>query len=238
MDSSQDRLGSRADQRNGPLHHGQRAGRGGDRCDRLDPPCRGRGRRSAAVRGPRDRRGAGRPPSPRSHRLAGSRPRADARALAEGERTQALLQQAVRVLQIAWMVSITWLAARAFGMPIPAQAMAAYLPIVLVVGSLPVNVAGFGAVQLAWLRFTPWAPGEQVLAFSFVWQLLCGAAMILRGLPFMRRVIAEIDAGAPPRKNLSRRDRLYALAAAGHTLGSRLDPFDFVQFTLDSRARR
>jgi hypothetical protein len=112
---------------------------------------------------------------------------------------QALLQQTVRIAQITWMVSVTWLAARAFGMPIPASVMAAYLPIVLVVGSLPVNVAGFGAVQLAWLRFTPWAPGEQVLAFSFVWQLMCGAAMIVRGLPFMRRVIAEIDAGAPPK---------------------------------------
>ena len=38
-----------------------------------------------------------------------------------------------------------------------------------------------------------------LLAFSFVWQLSFGAAMIVRGLPFVRRVIAEIDAGAPPK---------------------------------------
>jgi hypothetical protein len=110
---------------------------------------------------------------------------------------RALLQQTVRVCQIAWMVLATWFAARAFGMPIPLRVMAAYLPIVLVVGSLPVNVAGVGAVQLAWLRFTPWAPGEQILAFSFVWQLMVGAAMMLRGLPFLKRVVTDIERGAP-----------------------------------------
>jgi hypothetical protein len=110
----------------------------------------------------------------------------------------AIAQQATRVTQICSMVFITWLGARAFGMPIPLTIMAAYLPIVLVVGSLPVNVAGFGAVQLAWLQLAPWSSGEQVLAFSVVWQLMSGAAMVIRGLPFVRRVVSEIDEGTRP----------------------------------------
>ena len=51
-------------------------------------------------------------------------------------------------------------------------------------------------VQLAFALLEPWAEsGEQVLAFSVVWQLLIGAAIVLRGLPFIRNVVAEIDSG-------------------------------------------
>jgi hypothetical protein len=73
--------------------------------------------------------------------------------------------------------------------------MTAYMPIVLVVGSLPINVAGIGAVQLAWLKLAPWSTGERVLAFSFVWQLLWGTCVVVRGLPFTRRVVTEIAEG-------------------------------------------
>jgi hypothetical protein len=114
---------------------------------------------------------------------------------------RALAQLGARVVQIGLFVLATWAGANAFGLRIPLFAMAAYLPLILVVGSLPVNVAGFGAVQGAWLAFTPWAPGEQILAFQVLWHFACGATVVLRGLPFMRRVVAEIadaDSAAPP----------------------------------------
>ncbi len=103
-----------------------------------------------------------------------------------------LAQLAVRVAQIYLMVVCMWAAAAAFGVPIPLSAMTAYLPVVLVVGSLPVNVLGFGAVQGAWLLFTPWASGPRILAFSIVVQLVMMLAGLLRGLPFVRRVVADI----------------------------------------------
>jgi hypothetical protein len=54
-----------------------------------------------------------------------------------------------------------------------------------------------GAVQGVWLlAFEPWAPGEKILAFQFLWQLMVGGSIVLRGLPFVRRVVAEIDEGA------------------------------------------
>ena len=113
------------------------------------------------------------------------------------KRSRALLQIAIRVLHIATLSFFGWAAANAFGLPVPLAAMFLYFPIVLFVGSMPVNVAGFGAVQGAWLLLEPWAPGggEQVLAFSVVWQLLAAAGIVLRGLPFVRRVVAEIDQG-------------------------------------------
>jgi hypothetical protein len=109
-----------------------------------------------------------------------------------------LAQLAGRCLSMLIAISATFTAARAFGMPLPLGAVAAWLPVILLVASLPVNIAGLGAVQLVWLAaFTPWAPPTQVLAFQFLWQLMTGAAIVLRGLPFVRRVIVEIDEGSP-----------------------------------------
>jgi hypothetical protein len=116
-------------------------------------------------------------------------------------RTRAVAHLALRTLQIGWITACTWGAANAFGMPIPFLAMATFFPVVLVVGSLPVNVGGFGAVQGAWLLLSPWAPGEQVLAFSFLWLLVCGVAVFLRGFLFVRTVVAEIDEGALPKRS-------------------------------------
>jgi len=63
-------------------------------------------------------------------------------------------------------------------------------------GSMPVNVAGIGAVQGAWLLLVPWAQGgEQILAFAVLWQRVVGAGMVLRGLPFVRQVASEIERG-------------------------------------------
>ncbi|MCC6215622.1 MAG: hypothetical protein IT376_12225 [Polyangiaceae bacterium] len=110
-----------------------------------------------------------------------------------------LAQTALRVAQISTSVVGAWWAARAFGMPVPLGVMFTYMPVVLVVASLPVNVAGFGAVQGAWLLLSPWATsGEQVLAFSLVFQLSVAVALVLRGLPFVRRLVREIERGRWP----------------------------------------
>ena len=110
-------------------------------------------------------------------------------------RRRGLSQLGIRLFQHATTTSATWLAARAFGLDVPLGVMLSYVPVILVVGSLPVNVAGFGAVQGAWLLLTPWAPAERILAFSVVWQAVSALALIARGLPFLRGVLRDIAEG-------------------------------------------
>jgi hypothetical protein len=112
-------------------------------------------------------------------------------------RSRGLGQIGMRLLQHTTTTTGTWLAAQAFGLDIPFAVMLSYIPVILIVGSLPVNIAGFGAVQGAWLLLSPWAPAERILAFSVVWQASSALALVLRGLPFLRPVLAEIRAGAP-----------------------------------------
>ena len=102
-----------------------------------------------------------------------------------------------RAVNIAAITAFTWGAARAFGIDVPARAMGMYMPIILLVSSLPFSVAGFGAAQAAWLLLLPWATGQKILAFHALWQVYSGIALLLRGLPFVRRVVSEIDAGSP-----------------------------------------
>jgi hypothetical protein len=113
----------------------------------------------------------------------------------------ALLQILGRCGNILLAVAASWAGARAFGMPIPFHAMATYGPVILLVGSLPISVAGFGVSQSIWLVLAPWASAPQILAFQFVWNLMVGAATVLRGLPFLRRAILEIDTGVPEVKS-------------------------------------
>jgi hypothetical protein len=88
----------------------------------------------------------------------------------------------------------TFFSAGAFGLEIPLSAMLTWLPIISVVASLPINVAGIGAVQGAWLVFLPWASGPRLLAFHFLWSAMVMASQVLRGLPFVRHVAAEVAA--------------------------------------------
>ena len=107
------------------------------------------------------------------------------------------LQGAIRATQFGMIIVGTWAGANAFGVEVPLTVMAVNLPLIMIVGALPVNVAGFGAVQGAWLLLAPWAEsGEQVLAFSVIWQLELGLAVVLRGLPFVRRALGEVADGA------------------------------------------
>ncbi len=112
-------------------------------------------------------------------------------------RKRGLGQLAIRICQHATTTSATWLAARWFGLDIPLTVMLSYMPVILVVASLPINVAGFGAVQGAWLLLTPWAPAERILGFSLVWQAVSALALIVRGAPFLRGVLADIREGKP-----------------------------------------
>jgi hypothetical protein len=91
------------------------------------------------------------------------------------------------------LIVSTWAAARAFGMPLPFGVVASHLPILLVIAAMPINVGGFGPIQAAWVAFfSPWASGSQILAFHFLWHALVFVAVLLRGAPFLRGVVADV----------------------------------------------
>lgn len=117
-------------------------------------------------------------------------------AWTRGNRGLGMAQLGARVVQATIAALGTALAARAFGLEIPLGVLMTYLPIIGLVNALPVNVLGFGAVQATWLLLEPWAPGEQILAFSVLWSLAIAVALFLRGIFFLRGVTAEIRAGA------------------------------------------
>ncbi|MBI2390129.1 MAG: hypothetical protein HYV09_11125 [Deltaproteobacteria bacterium] len=103
-----------------------------------------------------------------------------------------------RILNVVAIILAVWVAANAFGMPLPLRAAFMYVPIIMLVGSLPVNVLGFGPVQGAWLLFTEWVPGPQILAFSIVWNVALLVANLVRGGAFVPRILREVAAGTQP----------------------------------------
>lgn len=100
---------------------------------------------------------------------------------------------ALRIAALGVNVGGTIAAARAFGLDIPAGAMAARLPVLYIVGALPLNVFGLGAVTAAWVAlFDRFVPGAAILAFQFLYQGSSIAMTVLRGLPFLPSVLRDI----------------------------------------------
>jgi hypothetical protein len=108
-------------------------------------------------------------------------------------------QTLARAIDMVIVVVLAFASARAFGLHIPFIAFATYMPVILLAISLPISVAGFGAAQAAWLVFLPWATGEQILAFQLLWQVFLGVGNVVRGLPFVRSVVREINSPASHR---------------------------------------
>jgi len=100
-----------------------------------------------------------------------------------------------RILNVSLIILAVYVAANAFGMKLPLRAALAYVPVIMLVGSLPVNVMGFGPVQGVWLLFTEWAPGPQILAFQILWNVAVLVANTLRGGLFVPRLLREVAEG-------------------------------------------
>jgi hypothetical protein len=102
---------------------------------------------------------------------------------------------ALRTVNLLAQFFCSWAAAAGFGLQVPLQPMLVHLPVIILVGALPLSVAGFGAVQAAWLLLAPWAPGERILAFQLVWNAAMTAGLVLRGVPVVSRVARDIAEG-------------------------------------------
>jgi uncharacterized membrane protein YbhN (UPF0104 family) len=96
---------------------------------------------------------------------------------------------------------VHWLALPSFGIQISWPALAATLPIIFLVGALPVTIAHLGTAQAAWLFFH----GKNVddsalLAYSLAAHLTFMLANALLGLGFLPRAYVELGGGARERR--------------------------------------
>jgi hypothetical protein len=110
-------------------------------------------------------------------------------------RVRSFVQIAGRAANIAIITTFVWGAMRAFGIAVPGRIAAMYVPVIILVTSLPINVAGLGAAQAAWLLLLPWSSGPRLLAFQALWQVFSGLGILARGIPFVRRITREIEDG-------------------------------------------
>ena len=102
----------------------------------------------------------------------------------------------LRIASVAINIGGTFAAARAFGLDIPPAVMAVGLPLVYLVGALPINVLGLGAASAVWVTlFEAHAPGAELLAFQFLYQLAATAMLVVRGLPFLPGVLRDLGRG-------------------------------------------
>jgi hypothetical protein len=97
-------------------------------------------------------------------------------------------------------VTVYWLALPLFGMHVPFVAVLAYLPVVFFFAALPIAAAHLGPSQAAWIYFFGrWAPGDQILGFSFAAHFTFMLMNALIGLTFLPRAARELGRGAETR---------------------------------------
>ena len=86
-----------------------------------------------------------------------------------------------------------WYAIRSFGFIIPFDRLLATLPIIFLVGALPVNVARIGTTPLAWIFFHgDLIPAPKLLAYSLAAHLTFMISNAIIGLGFLPRAYREL----------------------------------------------
>lgn len=104
-----------------------------------------------------------------------------------------------RAVSMCFTIATTTLAAIAFGLNVPVAILCALIPVSLFVRVMPVNIAGFGAAQAAFVAvFAPYESAAKLLAFNILWQLAANVFYVLRGLPFVNRATAQIVSPQAP----------------------------------------
>lgn len=88
---------------------------------------------------------------------------------------------------------VHYLAARTFGIEIPFGQMLIFLPVIFMLGALPVTVAHLGTTQAAWiLFFSSFAAPPRLLAFSLAAHLTFTITRGVLGLLFLPRAYKEL----------------------------------------------
>lgn len=86
-----------------------------------------------------------------------------------------------------------WLALKSFGVDVPLVRVVTYLPLIYLVGSIPVTVLHLGTTQVAWLFFfRDLVPPAAIVGFSLLWHLAFAAAHMLAGIACLPRVMEDL----------------------------------------------
>ncbi len=97
-----------------------------------------------------------------------------------------------------------WLALKTFGVDVPLAQIITYVPLIYLIGAIPITVLHLGTVQAAWLFFfRDLAPPATLLAFSVLWSFVFIIAHMAVGLACLPRVLG--DFGRNPFKDKSGR---------------------------------
>jgi uncharacterized membrane protein YbhN (UPF0104 family) len=93
----------------------------------------------------------------------------------------------LRAAHFAVMVLCFWIGAGAFNVHVPLPYMAAAVPIVLIIGALPVTPGGLGTQQAAALYlFGPYGSQAHILAFSLAFPVVGALFRLFMGLFYLR----------------------------------------------------
>jgi uncharacterized membrane protein YbhN (UPF0104 family) len=100
---------------------------------------------------------------------------------------------AIRVPFDFFFILNFWLAMRAFGIDVPFLKNLAYVPVITLLGILPITVAGLGTVQAATVYlFAAYASQAKLLAFSLAFTVVLLGTRALLGVPVFRKVSGEM----------------------------------------------
>lgn len=97
-----------------------------------------------------------------------------------------------------------WLALKTFGVDVPLAHIITYLPLIYLIGAIPITVLHLGTTQAAWLFFfRDLVLPATLLAFSVLWSFVFIAAHMAVGFACLPRVLG--DFGRNPLKDKSGR---------------------------------
>jgi len=102
---------------------------------------------------------------------------------------------AIKWLSFAFDLICTWLGLIAFDIEVPAAMILAYLPIIYLIGALPITVFRMGSVP-AWLFFfNGMAPDATLIAFSALWNFSMLFVRAMTGVVCLPRAMGDFKRG-------------------------------------------
>jgi uncharacterized membrane protein YbhN (UPF0104 family) len=86
-----------------------------------------------------------------------------------------------------------WLALESFGVDVPLIHVLTYLPLIYLIGAIPVTVLALGTTQVAWLFFfRDLVPPATLIGFSLLWHFAFVAGYMLTGIACLPRVLDDL----------------------------------------------
>jgi len=87
-----------------------------------------------------------------------------------------------------------WLALKTFGVDVPLVRILTYLPLIYLIGSIPITVLHLGTTQVAWVFFfRDLVAPATMIGFSLLWHFVFVAVYMLAGLACLPRVLEDLD---------------------------------------------